>query len=118
MGLRDGARPRTPSLGGAGAGLGALLGGAGLGLLLKRAPGTSCGFADGRLRGKSMSIGLRGGFEEGGGGPVCALSGCGTRMVSLAGLEGGGQTWSPSWSRGTGCVQEEHLTVGRSWDKC
>jgi hypothetical protein len=117
--LREGAGLRTPFLGGTGAGveLGALLDGVGLGLLLKRAPEISCGFADGRLRGKSMSIGLRGGFGAGGEGAVSALGGGGTGVVSLERLEAG-QTWSPSWSRGTGCEQEEHLTVGRSWDKC
>jgi hypothetical protein len=74
--------------------------------------------ADGRLRGKNMDIGLReDAFEEGRATVVCALSGGGTGLVSLERLfEGCRQTWSPSWSRGTGCVQEEHLTVGRRWD--
>lgn len=80
---------------------------------------TSRAFAaapDGRLRGKNMDIGLRvdvDAFEEGRG---TVLSGGGRGLVSLERFGGGGQTWSPSWSRGTGCVQEEHFTVGRRWE--
>jgi hypothetical protein len=104
-GDRDGAGLRTAFLEGARDGVGL----------------ASRGFAaaaDGRLRGKNMDIGLREEAFEEGRGRVCALSGGGrTRLVSLEGLfERRGQTWSPSWSRGTGCVQEEHLTVGRRWD--
>jgi hypothetical protein len=104
---RDGAGLRTPFLGGTGAGAepGAPLDSAGLALPLRRAPlpsrtGISCGgFAEGRLRGKNMSIGLRGGAFEEGRGAVCTLSGGGAGIVPLARLEGGevdGQMWSPS----------------------
>jgi hypothetical protein len=106
---RDGAGLRTPFLGGAGAGAGpgAPLNSAELALPLRRAPllsrsrtGISCGgFAEGRLRGKNMSIGLRGGAFEEGRGAVCALGRGGVGVVPLGRLEGGevdGQTWSPS----------------------
>lgn len=105
---RDGVR--TPFLAGAGAGAGpgAPLNSAELALPLRRAPlpsrsrtGMSCGggFAEGRLRGKNMSIGLRGGAFEEGRGAVCALGRGGVGTVPLGRLEGGevdGQTWSPS----------------------
>jgi len=105
--LRDIAGLRTPSL--EGARLGTLLDSDGVGLAPR-------GFAaaDGRVREKSAAIGLRVDAFEEGRGAVCALSGGGTGLVSLGRLrEAGGQMWSPSWSRGTGRVHDEHLTVGR-----
>jgi hypothetical protein len=43
-----------------------------------------------------MDIGLREDAFEEGRGAVCALSRGGTGLVSLARVEVGGQTWSPS----------------------
>lgn len=87
--LRDVAGLRAPFL--EGARLGALLDSDGVGLAPR-------GFvaADGRLRGKNMDIGLRVDAFEEGRGAVCALSRGGTGLVSLARVEAGGQTWSPS----------------------
>jgi hypothetical protein len=104
--LRDIAGLRAPFL--EGARLGTLLDSDGVGLALREFAA-----ADGRVRGKNKAIGLRVDAFEEGRGAVCTLSGGRTGLVSLARFEAGGQTWSPSWSRGTGCVQEEHLTVGR-----
>lgn len=87
--LRDIAGLRAPFL--EGARLGTLLDSDGVGLAPR-------GFAaaDGRLRGKNMSIGLRVDAFEDGRGAVCVLSGDRTGLVSLARFEAGGQTCSPS----------------------